>query len=117
MVIQNRHRSKILKLKTAEGNLVETRGEIEEVLVNHFSSVLKEDRVYRHNEIAQITGLIPRLVTREHNDLLNKAISMQEVEEAVNQIELGKALGPDGFTSNFFHYFWDPIKEEVLATI
>ena len=26
----------------------------------------------------------------------------------------GKYPGPDGFTSNFFHYFWDLIKEEVF---
>ena len=30
---------------------------------------------------------------------------------------LGKAPGPDGFTSNFFHYFWDLIKEEVFEII
>ena len=30
---------------------------------------------------------------------------------------LGKALGPDGFTSNFFHYFWDMIKEEVVGIV
>ena len=27
---------------------------------------------------------------------------------------LGKSRGPNGFTSNFFHYFWDLVKEEVL---
>ena len=30
---------------------------------------------------------------------------------------LGKALGPDGFTSNFFHFFWDLNKEEVFEII
>ena len=30
---------------------------------------------------------------------------------------LGKSLGPDGFTSNFFHFFWDLIKEEVFEII
>ena len=30
---------------------------------------------------------------------------------------LGKALGPDGFTSNFFHHFWEMVKEEVLEIV
>ena len=30
---------------------------------------------------------------------------------------LRKAPGPNGFTSNFFHYFWDLIKEEVFEII
>ena len=42
---------------------------------------------------------------------------MQELEEVVNQMALGKAPGPDGFTSIFFHYFWDLIKEEVLKIV
>ena len=27
----------------------------------------------------------------------------------------GKSPGPDGFTTNFFHFFWDMIKEKVWA--
>ena len=30
---------------------------------------------------------------------------------------LGKAPGPDGFTSNFFHYFWDMVKDEVVEIV
>ena len=30
---------------------------------------------------------------------------------------LGKALGLDGFTSNFFHHLWDLVKEEVLEIV
>ena len=29
----------------------------------------------------------------------------------------GKSPSPDGFTSNFFHFFWDMIKEEVLPIV
>ena len=32
-------------------------------------------------------------------------------------MDLGKAPGPDGFTSNLFHYFWDMVKEEVVETV
>ena len=49
--------------------------------------------------------------------MLVSPVSMQEVEEAVNQMALGKAPGPDGFTSNFFHYFWDMVKDEVVEIV
>lgn len=45
--------------------------------------------------------------------MLLKPVDLQEVELAVRQLKAGKALGLDGFTSNFFHNFWDFIKMEV----
>ena len=30
---------------------------------------------------------------------------------------LGKAPALDGFTSNFFHFFWDLVKEDVLNIV
>lgn len=38
---------------------------------------------------------------------------MQEVETVMAQLKDGKAPGPDGFTTNFFHEFWELIKTEV----
>ena len=52
-------------------------------------------------------------VSREDNENLNKPISMQEVEEGMSQMDQGKAPGLNGFTTNFFHFFWEMIKEEV----
>ncbi len=65
------------------------------------------------SDINKITQNIPKIITEEHNSLLIKPISMQEVEEAVQNMKEGKAPGPDGFTANFFHKFWDLIKNEV----
>ena len=42
---------------------------------------------------------------------------MQEVEEVIHQMAPRKAPGPDDFTSNFFHHFWDLVKEEVLEIV
>ena len=64
-----------------------------------------------------ITDLIPRIVIRENNEMLVKHVSMQEVEEVIHQMAPRKAPGPDGFTSNFFHHFWDLVKEEVLEIV
>ena len=49
--------------------------------------------------------------------MLLKSIDIQEVETTVRQLKAGKAPGPDGFTSNFFHNFWDLIKNEVWQVV
>ena len=49
--------------------------------------------------------------------MLGKAIEMSEVEMAMNQMVRDKGLGPDGFTSNFFHAGWEWLKEEIVALV
>ena len=45
--------------------------------------------------------------------MLMRTIAREEVEEAVLQMEKGKALEPDGFTIDFFQSCWDLVKEEI----
>ena len=42
---------------------------------------------------------------------------MEEVEEEVKQMVKDKEPRPDGFTTKFFHAFWDWMKEEVWALV
>ena len=63
---------------------MDTRREIETELTQYFLEILREDGGERSREIDQITRLIPSMVTAENNEMLNKPIEMQEVEEAVN---------------------------------
>ena len=104
-MIQNRNSSRIQKLKKRDGSRVESRWEIEVELTQHFSEILSEDGGDRGRDIERITTLVPRAITGENNEMLTKPIGMQEFKEAVNQMALGKAPGPDGFTTNFFHQF------------
>ena len=62
---------------------METRREIEEELTQHFEGILSEYRSERGQDIAINTQLIPKIITKENNEMLLKPISMQEVEEAV----------------------------------
>lgn len=42
---------------------------------------------------------------------------MKEVEDAMAQLKDGKAPGPDRFTANFFHEFWELISTEVWELV
>jgi hypothetical protein len=39
------------------------------------------------------------------------------VDQAVKEMPLGKAPGPDGFTTDFFHLCWPMIREEVWKLV
>ena len=90
-VIQNRNSSRIKKLKKRDGSRVETRWDIEAELTKHFSKILNEYGGDRSQDIERITRLVTTAVTGENNAMLTKPIGMQEVEEVVNQMDLGKS--------------------------
>jgi hypothetical protein len=63
--------------------------------------------------ILKITRHIPSLVAQEQNEALTRPITKEEVNQAVKEMPLGKALGLDGFMTYFFHYCWPMTREEV----
>eukprot|EP00253_Pinus_taeda_P009198 PITA_09198 len=100
-----------------QGEKVETQEEIAQEFLQYFKQMSQEPNINRAEAIESITRHIPRLITEEQNTLLLKPISLQEVETAANSLKAGKAPGPDGFTSNFFHHFWELIKWEVWQVV
>ena len=92
---------------------MEKHEDIERELLNHFKTTHQELPIDRQPAIDKILQHIPKIITEEHNQLLLRPDTMLEVESALAQLKDGKAPRPDGFTSNFFHHFWELIKMEV----
>eukprot|EP00253_Pinus_taeda_P029992 PITA_29992 len=100
-------------LLSPTGERLEQHQAIEAELVSHLKSVVQEDQFDRRPTTNKILQHIPKLIMEEHNQLLLRPVTLLEVEQAILQNKEGKAPGPDGFTSNFFHHFWDLIKDEI----
>jgi len=56
-------------------------------------------------------------VTKEHNEVWLREISLTEVENVVLAMNKGKSLGSDGFTTGYFHTCWPLIKHDVLEVV
>ena len=76
MIIQNHQRSKIHKLRKTKGGQVETHGEIEEELIQHFKGIMIKDQEDMTQDIDHITRIISRVVTQEHNEILIRTIDL-----------------------------------------
>ena len=68
------------------------------------SVVMMEDRI----------DDIPQLSNTE-NDILSADFSIEEVHDAIKQMEGNKAPGPDGFPAEFYQIFWEVIKHDLMA--
>eukprot|EP00253_Pinus_taeda_P023063 PITA_23063 len=115
--VQRRMINQISYVNNEQGAKIETHEEIEHEFLNYFKQMNQEPNINITEAIDNIIRHITRIITEDHNTLLLKPISLQEVESAVNQLKAGKAPGPDGFTSNFLQHFWDLIKWEVWQVV
>ena len=91
------------QLKNDAGNILELHQEMEEVLVSFYDNLLSEENIDREDAQHHVISHIPLHVTEDHNDMLMRSITLQEVETTINQMKEDTAPGPNGFTVNFFH--------------
>jgi hypothetical protein len=54
-------------------------------------------------------------VSQEENDLLTRPFTMDEVWEAIFQMEHNKAPGSDGFPAEFYQSCWEIIKNDLMT--
>lgn len=84
---------------------LEKHEDVEHELLTYFKQVHQKSQIDRLPAIEKITKNIPKNITEEHNQLLLRSISLQEVENVMWQLKEGKAPDPNDFTSNFLHNF------------
>jgi hypothetical protein len=102
-----------MHLITEEGETLHSHADLENHLVDYFQDLLTEPIPDRSEAISQITRHVPTLVTQEQNEALLRPFTIEEVDQALQDTPKCKAPGPDGFTSDFFHYCWPMIRTEV----
>lgn len=54
------------------------------------------------------------LDTREQNTI---DFSDEEIKKAVFSLAKGKAVGPDGFPSEFYQIYWDIIGQDIINLV
>jgi hypothetical protein len=103
-MIHRRHINRISHLEDSQGNPIKEHSKIEAELLRYYQDLLKEPVSDRSEAIRRVTAHIPALITQEKNAALTRPITQEEVDQAVKAMPAGKAPGPDGFTTDFFHY-------------
>jgi len=116
-MIQHRQRNKIFSIKNEEGERIIEQEGIEKVLEGYHKEILTEPQVNREAATDLIYKENPRIITEEQNKALMRAATLEEVEEIVKSMSKNKALGPDGYTVEFYQVGWHFIGKEILEAV
>jgi exonuclease III len=112
-----RHINRITQLEDDHGTPIKDHDQIAETLTSFYQDLLTETNTSREEAIQKVTRHIPKLITPDQNSALLRPITQSEVDLAVKNMPPGKAPGPDGFTTDFFHHCWEMIKEDVWRVV
>jgi hypothetical protein len=114
LIASNKRRKQhIFRLEQEDGSIVgdnEIKRYITRYYKNLFGQPMESDI---HLDESRIND-IPQ-VTNTENEILTSPFTMDGIKEVVFQMEHNKALGPDGFPTEFYQVFWEIIKEDLLA--
>lgn len=111
-----RLKNKILSIQDNEDTVKRGDAEIAEVADQYFQDLFHPSETVPSDLDTVFEGFQPR-VTEDINNELPKAVTMEEIKEAVFSIGPHKAPGPDGFSGIFYHQFWEDIKPTIFQEV
>jgi mannosylglycoprotein endo-beta-mannosidase len=113
LVANGRHRkTKIVQLEQEEGTIVGDENRktyiteyYKGLFGPHSPNSFSMDKTLRYD--------IPQL-SEDENEGLTASFSKEEVRLAVFDMEHNKAPGPDGFFVEFYQFFWEVVKPDLM---
>ncbi|EOY14356.1 Uncharacterized protein TCM_033752 [Theobroma cacao] len=111
---KKRIRSHIFKVQEPDGRWIEDQEQLKQSAIEYFSSLLKAEPC----DISRFqNSLIPSIISNSENELLCAEPNLQEVKDAVFDIDPESAAGPDGFSSYFYQQCWNTIAHDLLDAV
>ncbi|XP_074315321.1 uncharacterized protein LOC141651512 [Silene latifolia] len=107
--------NKVLSIKDIHGSLQTEPDQIEAAFLEYYNDLLgtSKETVSVHYPTVR-TG---SLISSHHLPLLVKPVTHDEIKQCIFSIPSSKALGPDGFSSQFFKDSWSIIGTVVCEVI
>lgn len=112
-----RSRNAIRELKNGNGIWIRGQENLSNLARNHFHEIFTDEGEADLTAQADLLAGIPNMVPEDINQDLIKPIHEQEIKEAVWNLQIDKAPGPDGFTSNFYRATWSIIKDDLKCML
>jgi hypothetical protein len=110
-------KNKIDEIKGVNGITCRGQNQLKSTAKEHFEKLYTEDGEGDIEAQESLLHNIPTLITQEDNESLIQSVTEAEVLGALQQMNLDKAPGPDGFTVHFYLLCWNIVKRDLVRMV
>eukprot|EP00253_Pinus_taeda_P028479 PITA_28479 len=110
-----RTRNSVNAIIDSEGNKHNNQEDIKKAASSHFRNLLTKSQ--EEENYSDLLQYLPKGITQEINDALNREIEEEEIRKAIRTLQLDKSPGPDGFPISFYREYWQLIKKDLAKML
>lgn len=107
----------IWDIPDSNGAVVNTQRELSFEASKYFKSIFTDPGVTRIDSQLKVLQQIPRLFVEEDNRILERHVTLLELENILKSCAKDKSPGLDGWTVEFYLGLWDLVGTEVLQML
>ena len=104
----------ITKIIESDGHESLSTEEILNSQKTYFRNLYRDNNIIENESVETLIGENPLKLTENEADLLEGDIKYSELAEALKNMKNSKTPGSDGFTAEFFKFFWPDLKHFIL---
>ena len=109
--------STITSLITDQGEIIEDQVEMLREARTFYDKLYTEEKEVSPNEQNFFLSKIQNTLSEEQKNLLENEITLQNLESALRDTETDKSPGYDGLSYEFYHTFWNLLKDDFLEVV
>jgi len=99
------------------GKPVNEKSLLKKEVVTYYKNFYKESICHNTAEQCNLIERFPQMIDEENSRVLYSLVTMEEMKAVLFHFKKEKSLGPDGWTAEFFTYFFNLVGEDLLAMV
>ena len=115
---KNAKLSSITTLQNGNGDLMTEKGEVENEILTFYKNLFKSKcKATAENCRQYLDNLNMKRLSETEAALCEKSLTLDELSESLDEMQLDKSPGNDGLTTEFYKQFWDGVKSPYYDSL
>ncbi|KAK4383213.1 hypothetical protein Sango_2797500 [Sesamum angolense] len=112
-----RVKQRVFQITKARGEILTEQQDVTQEFISYFQTLLGDTSPHRVIDLGFLRHYLKHTLTTGEANLLVAPVTQSEVKEAIFDIDVESAPGPDGYTSAFYRAAWTLVGQAIFEAV